>query len=45
MSSAAIKNATDVAFKSAGKREKFTRIVDVALANGARDRRGVNDEL
>ena len=30
MSSAAIKNATDVAFKSAGNREKFTRIVDVA---------------
>ena len=26
MSSAAIKNATDVAFKSAGNREKFTRM-------------------
>ena len=42
MSSAAIKNATEVAFKSAGNREKFTRIVDVARRVTTRS---VNDEV
>jgi hypothetical protein len=35
MSSAAIRNATDVAFKRAGNREKFTRIVDVVASRTA----------